>query len=203
MNVILPPGGILERIQARLLTHVPRVIHVDLPNASVLVPITLSETNPEVILTRRTEHMTTHKGQVAFPGGKQDASDQSLLHTALRESHEEIGLEPSLVQIVGQLSEVVSLHGIRVTPYVGFIDAKVRLTANPYELESIFRVPLAYFIDAKPFRRDRINYKELALSVPAYHYESNGKVYEIWGLSSMILVEFLNLAMDANIELHL
>jgi 8-oxo-dGTP pyrophosphatase MutT (NUDIX family) len=197
------PRDLIAQISQRLSQHQPRVMPSDMPNASVLVPITRDAVRPEVILTRRTEHMSTHKGQVAFPGGKQDATDASLLHTALRESHEEIGLEPSAVQIVGQLGEVVSLHGIRVTPYVGLVDANVELIANPYELESIFRVPLDFFFDAKPIRRDQITYQDLALTVPAYHYATEGKVYEIWGLSAMILVEFLNLTLDADIELYL
>lgn len=196
-------GDLIVQIRQRLSLHQPRVMPSDLPNASVLVPITRDPVRPEVILTRRTEHMSTHKGQVAFPGGKQDATDTSLLHTALRESHEEIGLVPSAVEVVGQLGEVVSLHGIRVTPYVGLVETEVELTANPYELESIFRVPLDYFFDAKPIRRDRITYMDQALSVPAYHYETAGKRYEIWGLSAMILVEFLNLTLDADIPLHL
>lgn len=196
-------GDLIAQICQRLSQHHPRVMPSDLPNASVLVPITRDPVRPEVILTRRTVHMSTHKGQVAFPGGKQDATDTSLLHTALRESHEEIGLTPSSVEVVGQLGEVISLHGIRVTPYVGLVDAEVELIANPYELESIFRVPLDYFFDAKPVRRDCITYQDLALSVPAYHYETSGKLYEIWGLSAMILVEFLNLTLDADIPLRL
>lgn len=197
------PDDVIAQISQRLSQHQPRVMPSEMPNASVLVPITRNASRPEVILTRRTEHMSTHKGQVAFPGGKQDATDASLLHTALRESHEEIGLEPSAVQVVGQLGEVISLHGIRVTPYVGLVDANIELIANPHELESIFRVPLEFFFDAKPIRRDRITYQDLALTVPAYHYETEGKVYEIWGLSAMILVEFLNLTLDTNIELYL
>jgi 8-oxo-dGTP pyrophosphatase MutT (NUDIX family) len=175
----------------------------NLPRASVLVPITREEPEPRIILTRRAEHLSTHKGQVAFPGGKQDPEDTSPLHTALRESREEIGLLPEQVQVVGQLSDVISLHGFKVTPFVGIVDPGLSLQADPNELESIFQVPLSWFLGAEPVRRDAIRYKELHLSVPAYHYETEGRCYEIWGLSAIILVELLNLTMDAGIPLRI
>lgn len=189
----------IERIIQRVARHQPKKIPEALPEAGILVPVT-REDDPHIILTRRAQHMNTHKGQVAFPGGKREEVDNTLVDTALRESHEEIGVHPSQVEIIGPLSEVVSLHGIRVSPYVGLVESDVELRPNPEELDSIFKVPLSYFLQEAPVRRDRMTYKGLALSVPSYHYEYENECYEIWGLSAIVLVELINLAFDANIR---
>jgi len=191
----------IDKLKARLLAHSPRTIEADMPEAGILVPITRDQLNPEIILTRRAQHMNTHKGQVAFPGGKYDDEDASLIHTALRECHEEIVVSPDQVEIIGPLSQVISLHGIRVTPYVGLVDKNVALTPNLDELDSIFKVPTQFFNDAEPKRRDKMTYKGTALSVPSYDYLYEGESYEIWGLSAIVLVELLNVAFDSCITI--
>lgn len=188
----------IDQLIERLEKHRPKQIAEELPKAGILVPVTREE-DPHIILTRRAQHMNTHKGQVAFPGGKHDKEDVTLVDTALRECHEEIGVPPSNVDIIGPLSEVVSLHGIRVFPYVGLVDAGVDLHPNLDELDSIFKVPVSFFLNEEPVRRDRMTYKGLALSVPSYHYQYENELYEIWGLSAIVLVELMNLAFDANI----
>lgn len=193
--------SLIEQLISGVSTYTPRTISEDLPEAGILVPVTRNLTHPEIILTRRAQHLNTHQGQVAFPGGKFDAEDGTVLNTALRETHEEIGLSPDQVDIIGPLSQVVSLHGIRVSPFVGLVDEQIKLTPNPDELESIFKVPVEYLKTAEPKRRDRMTYKGTALSVPSYDYDYHGETYEIWGLSAIVLVELLNLAFDANITL--
>lgn len=84
------------------------------------MPITRSD-EPELVLTLRASGLSTHGGEVAFPGGRRDPEDPDLIFTALREAEEEIGLPPGLVEVIGPLSPLISLHGIRVTPYVGVI----------------------------------------------------------------------------------
>lgn len=177
------------------------MIEVDLPEAAILVPVTRNSENPQIILTRRAGHLNTHKGQVAFPGGKYDREDSSLVHTALRECHEEIGVAPHQVEIIGSLSQVVSLHGIRVTPFVGLVAENVELTPNLEELDSIFLVPVSFFKLAQPKRRDRMTYRDIALSVPSYDYQYHQESYEIWGLSSIVLAEFVNVAFDYDIQI--
>jgi len=193
--------SLIETLKSRVLAHTPRSIEADLPEAGILVPVTRHPLHPKIILTRRAQHMNTHKGQVAFPGGKFDLEDGSLEQTALRETHEEIGVSPGDVEIIGQLSQVVSLHGIRVTPYVGLVDESIALTPNLDELDSIFKVPTHFFKSAEPTRRDRMTYKDMALSVPSYDYQTGGETYEIWGLSAIVLVELMNVAFDTNISI--
>ena len=188
----------IELLKARVAGHRPKLIVEDMPEAGILVPIT-REKDPQIILTRRAQHMNTHKGQVAFPGGKHDEGDVELVDTALRECHEEIGVPPSKVEVIGPLSQVVSLHGIRVSPFVGLVDADISMSANLDELDSIFKVPVSFFLNEEPVRRDRMTYKGLALSVPSYHYQYQDEEYEIWGLSAIVVVELMNLAFDARI----
>ena len=111
----------LEKLRKRLQQHTPqRLDHVALPEAAVLMPI-VERPAPTLLFTRRASHLNTHRGQVAFPGGKREPGDADLYATALREAEEEIALAPGLVQPLGRLSDVISLHGIRVTPWVGII----------------------------------------------------------------------------------
>lgn len=152
---------------------------------------------PEVILTRRASHLSTHRGEVAFPGGKQDETDPDLLFTALREAQEEIGLDPALVDVLGPLGQVMSKHQLQVTPWVGIVPEDVRLTPNPHELESLFQVPLSFFLEDRRARTDILHLKGKTLYVPAYQYRD----YLIWGLTAYMLVELLNVGFDAGIPM--
>jgi len=176
----------LENLRERLQAHRPRRSVLQLPEAAVLMPI-VDRPEPTLLLTRRAAHLNTHSGQVAFPGGKREAGDPDLLTTALRESHEEIALPPYRVELLGRLSDVVSLHGLRVTPYVGLIPADLPLTPDPSELDAIFEVPLAHFLEDRRHHTDVIPMDGRPLYVPNYHV--GGQV--IWGLSAMMLVELL------------
>jgi len=191
----------IDKLVERVKAYTPKVIEADFPEAGILVLVTRNAQSPSIILTRRAQHMNTHKGQVAFPGGKFDEEDITLKQTALRECHEEIGVEARHIEIIGQLSQVVSLHGIRVTPFVGLIDESVSFTPNLDELDSIFKVPASFFNDAIPKRRDKMTYRDIALSVPSYDYQWGGETYEIWGLSAIVLVELMNIAFDADITI--
>jgi 8-oxo-dGTP pyrophosphatase MutT (NUDIX family) len=176
----------LENLRERLQAHQPRRVALKLPQAAVLMPI-VDRPEPTLLFTRRADHLNTHGGQVAFPGGKREENDPDLLATALRESEEEIALPPYRVELLGRLSEVVSLHGLRVTPYVGLIPADLPLTPDPSELDAIFEVPLRLFLEDRRHHTDVIPMDGRPLYVPNYHVA--GQV--IWGLSAMMLVELL------------
>ncbi len=164
--------------------------------AAVLVPITRAE-NPELILTLRSQNLSTHGGEVAFPGGRRDPEDSDLIYTALRETQEEVGLAPELVQIVGPLSQVMSRHGVQVTPFVGFVPDAVDYQANADEIASVFSVPLEFFANDPRETTHRIDYLGRTWYVPSYQFAG----YKIWGLTAVMLVELVNLVYDAQISL--
>ncbi|MGO0306622.1 CoA pyrophosphatase [Endozoicomonas acroporae] len=187
----------LNQVEERLLNHQPRTINAQLPEAAVLIPIT-NAPEPELVFTRRAPHMSTHSGEVAFPGGKRDLSDRDLVHTALRESFEEIALPPEAVRIIGQTGSVVSRFGLEVTPIVGIIAADTPLRANMAELDRIFKVPLSYFLDKDNLTFNHWKLRNQDYMMPSFYYEE----YLIWGLTAVMLVEFLNITLDADISLN-
>lgn len=168
----------------------------ELRQAAVLIAVTESE-NPELIYTLRSNKVGSHGGEVSFPGGMFEIEDKNLQDTALRESHEETGLDRSKVNIIGSIDTVVSRFNISVTPYVGIVPSDIELNDNSDEIEACFRVPLSFLLEDKRHRNDEINRNGDIFFMPAYSYDS----YIIWGLTAMITVDFLNIALDANIDL--
>lgn len=135
----------LDQFLSRFMLHLPTAPSAAAQgdrHAAVLVPV-INAAQPELLLTRRAAQLRKHAGQVAFPGGMQDASDASLIHTALREAQEEVGIAPEQVRVVGTLPPVTSSTGFAVTPVVGIVAPDARLKLNPDEVESAFTMPLA------------------------------------------------------------
>ncbi|MDB4002213.1 CoA pyrophosphatase [Oceanospirillaceae bacterium] len=187
-------------ITQKLAQQTPRILTAKSQiSAAVLVAITDDHDNPEVILTRRAKHMPTHKGQIAFPGGKAEDDDKSLIATALREASEEVALRPESVVVVGQMGQVLSRQGFVVTPVVGVVPAGIvsELIPNLGELDRIFTVPLKFLIDG-PRVMDALPLAKGVNQVPSFYYDD----YRIWGMTAFILAEFVNLVYDARIDLY-
>ncbi|WP_110667687.1 CoA pyrophosphatase [Salinicola halophilus] len=186
----------LETLRERLQAHRPARLDDAFAQAAVLLPIVARDA-PTLLFTRRTAHLKQHAGQVAFPGGKREAQDADLLATALRESDEEIALRAEDVQIVGRLSDVMSLHGLRVTPFVGIVPPDLTLVAEPGEIAAIFEVPLTHFFEDRRTHTDVIPVDDAELYVPSYRVDD----HVIWGLSAMMLVELLAIGFGQPISL--
>ena len=187
-------------ITQKLSQYQPRTLIADLQTpAAVLVAITDDKHNPEVILTRRAQHLPTHKGQIAFPGGKADPDDADLVATALREAYEEVALKPEAVTVVGKMGQVLSRQGFVVTPVIGVVPTSVvnQLMPNLGELDRIFTVPLKFFVNTIP-QMDALPLAEGVKQVPSFYYDE----YRIWGMTAFILAEFVNLVYDARIDLY-
>jgi 8-oxo-dGTP pyrophosphatase MutT (NUDIX family) len=160
--------------------------------AAVLVAIT-SGADPELLLTRRAAHLTSHGYQVAFPGGKWEAGDADLVATALRESREEVNLDPLMVNIKGALPRRQSRWGVDVSPFVGIVPEGISLSPNPAEIDCIFMVPLRHFLTVSPVRIDHVERQNMRLEVPVWQHQG----FEIWGLTALIIQDLLKV-LEAN-----
>ena len=170
----------------------------DLPKAAVLLAVTAEE-EPQLIYTLRSNKVSSHKGEVAFPGGREEQDDSTLADTALREAEEEIGLDRNLVEVLGSLDTTVSRYGISVTPYVGIIPPNPNLDESSSEIESFFRVPISYLANDIRHRNDKVTEGGETFYMPAYKYNE----YIIWGLTAMITVNFLRMGLDKEIDLSI
>jgi len=159
-------------------------------DAAVLVPLRFENSAWQVILTKRPATMKHHPGQVAFPGGKKEQSDPNLQMTAAREAGEEIGLEPSNLQWLGELPKHQTVTGFLVSPFVAVIEQGQTLTPERYEVEEVFSVPLAHFKSSR-FRKEGRDWAGAA----RYYYTIPYGPYYIWGATARILLN-LALAME-------
>ncbi len=164
--------------------------------AAVLVALTDHPSDPHIVLTKRAKHLSTHSGEVSFPGGKWDPEDAHLLHTALRESEEEIGLPPAAVEVLAALKARRTGRGMRVTPFVGIVPADIPLIPNPAELDAVFHVPVSFFLADQRIRTDFYRLQNREFWAPAYHFDG----FEIWGFTAGVLVALLNQVYQAGIE---
>ncbi len=179
----------------QLLQRLPNDSAQHKADAAVLMAMT-REDIPRLILTQRAAHLKSHAGEVAFPGGKCDKTDSSLIYTALREAQEEIALNPQDVEVVGELGIFTSRVGIKVKPIIGLLEDIPQLTPSPDEIDSIFTVPLDVFLQQKPNYQHKIKYMGLSIPVPSFNYQG----YVIWGLTGFMIVEFMRQVYDADID---
>jgi 8-oxo-dGTP pyrophosphatase MutT (NUDIX family) len=151
--------------------------------AAVLVPVVLGET-PGILLTKRTSHLRSHAGQVSFPGGRIDPGDGGPEAAALREAHEEIGLEPRPVEILGRMPDHVTGTGYRITPVLAVLPPELRYQLSAHEVEAIFELPIGVVLDPEAPRRQRQHvqgvWREYWVWPHPDHY--------IWGATAAILV---------------
>jgi len=152
-------------------------------DAAVLIGILDREGVPNVVLTQRTGHLTSHAGQVAFPGGKIDPTDAGPVAAALREADEEIGLAPDRVEPLGHLAPYLTGSGYRVVPVVGAISAGVDFRANPDEVEDVFEVPLAFLMD--PANHQKLSREWQGRQRYFYAMPFGGRY--IWGVTAGII----------------
>jgi 8-oxo-dGTP pyrophosphatase MutT (NUDIX family) len=148
--------------------------------AAVLFPIVLRESGYTVLLTQRTAHLRDHAGQISFPGGRVEESDQSSLHTALRETEEEIGLAREHIEPIGYLPEYRTGTGFRVTPVVALVRPPFDLRIDPFEVADAFEVPLAFLLDPANHQRHSIHHRGALRQYFAMPYGD----YFIWGATA-------------------
>lgn len=157
--------------------------------ASVLVGIVERE-QPMVLLTQRTANLSTHSGQIAFPGGRQDPQDRDLTVTALREAHEEIGLAPEFVDVLGTLPIYRTGSAFIVTPVVALLRGDYSFTRNPGEVDDIFEVPLAFLMNPSNHRRHAYEWNGVRREWLSMPYHDGVAERFIWGATAGMLRNF-------------
>lgn len=156
--------------------------------AAVLVPIVLRDNEPMVLLTERASQMTTHSGQVAFPGGRVDPEDANITAAALREAWEEVGLSANYIEVLGSLPTYTTITSFIVTPVVALVTPGFALTLNPNEVAAAFEVPLAFLMNPANHRRhampDTARVSRQWYSMP---YQDGAEERFVWGATAGML----------------
>lgn len=174
--------------------------------ASVLVPVVGRE-QPSLVLTRRTTHLSAHAGQISFPGGRAEPDDPDAPSTALREAHEEIGLQPEHVKVLGVLPSYHTVTGFAVTPVIAWLPALPAFRPDPTEVADIFCVPLAFLMNPENHQLrviephqspggERIRFYAMPYSSPAHQ----GQEFFIWGATASIIRNFYHFLSAAYLQ---
>ena len=157
--------------------------------AAVLLGVVMRE-EPTVLLTQRPSHMSTHAGQIAFAGGKCDEGDADAAATALREAHEEVGLEVHHVQVLGTLPEYVTGSAFYVTPVVALISPAMTLQLNTQEVADAFEVPLAFLMNPAHHRWHRYAFEGVTREWLSMPYQDGEEMRFVWGATAGMLRNF-------------
>lgn len=176
-----------EQLRLRLASRQIRNIHDPaLKEAAVMMLLMNKEGAPHVVLTKRTETVATHKGQVALPGGGVDEGDGGSLEAAFRETEEEIGIERNKIEYLGRFDDYISIAGFRVACHVGAVEYPYSCRLSRDEIETCFEAPLEMFVNAAYDRCELVKWQGNEYRVYFYHYQG----YEIWGMTARILTDF-------------
>jgi 8-oxo-dGTP pyrophosphatase MutT (NUDIX family) len=181
----LAAAGPAQRSERELLPEIDRA-------SAVLAPLYESDGVLFVVLTRRTWHLRSHQGEVSFPGGRHDDTDPDLWATALRESHEEIALDPSGVELIGELDHLATVTSRSfIVPYVGALrPGTPHTSANPAEVSAVLHVPVAELLDPAIFREERWTFPG-GWQRPIFFFELVGDT--VWGATGAMLRQLLGL----------
>lgn len=199
----LPPPATSSALAERLAnagrfvkTHAHDIWHqqsiepgLKVKHAAVLIPLIERPDGVNVLLTQRTAHLNGHAGQISFPGGGVEAQDRHRQDTALRETEEEIGLPRAHVEVLGALPDYEMRGGVCVTPVVGWIRPPYPTRADPFEVQDIFEIPLAHFLDPDNFQRHRYVIDGVAHNYLAAPYRGR----YVWGATCGMLYLFYQL----------
>ena len=161
-------------------------------HASVLVPIVMRDT-PTILLTERTPHLSTHAGQIAFPGGKADEVDADAAATALREAQEEVGLDPAFVDVLGVMPHYITGSSFIITPVVALVHPGFTLSPNAYEVADVFEVPLAFLMNPAHHQRHTFEWEGVRREWFSMPYQDEGTQRFIWGATAGMLRNFYRL----------
>lgn len=188
-RVLHPLDGV-PRMRAWNVDELDGLIPADLAlrEAAVLVGLVRRERGLQAVLTRRTDTLRHHAGQVSFPGGRLEPGDDGPLQAALREASEEIGLAPAQVAPLGYLDPLVTITGYRVVPVVAMLDPGFEAVPDPGEVAEVFEAPLAFLLAPENLRRVGIEFGGRTRHVLEYGPLADAPAQRIWGVTASILL---------------
>ncbi len=174
----------MGELHALMPIEVVNRLRQNLRPAGVLIPIIERDGSLVVLLTERSAALRHHPGQVSFPGGGMETCDADISATALREAHEEVGIRPDEVDIVGYLQPTPTVTGFAVTPVVGFVENSFVLCVDPQEVDSVFEVPLDFLMDPNEEDHSQRDFQGTMVPVVTFHFDG----HRIWGATANILI---------------
>lgn len=175
-----PPDWVPELVKERRFADRPSA------PAAVLLALVMRE-RLHLLLTQRTAHLSTHSGQIAFPGGKVDAEDRDAVAAALREAQEEIGLPPAHVEVLGTLPQYITGTQFFITPVVALVRPGFTLQPNPHEVDDVFEVPLDFLMDPVNHRRHGLEWQGELREWYSMPYLEGDRERFIWGATAGML----------------
>lgn len=157
---------------------------------AVLVVVYMSDGEPHVVFTKRTNNVAEHKGEISFPGGAYEEHDSSLLDTALRETSEELGVDLRGAKVLGRLDDVqTASSSFIVAPFVVFVDSPPDFRPDPFEVAEVIDIPLNSLLDPAVFHEEDLEFQGMPRKVHFFRH----KGHQIWGATASILKQFLEL----------
>lgn len=156
-------------------------------SCAVLVPLFAKRGRYHLLYTLRSRQVRDHKSQISFPGGVREKGDRNLRETALRETREEIGLDPKKVEILGILDEILTPTGYRITPYLGLVEYPFALRVSRKEIRRLIEVPLDHLLNPRYFRSERAEFFDRRFDYPFFQYRG----HLIWGATGRITKNLL------------
>jgi 8-oxo-dGTP pyrophosphatase MutT (NUDIX family) len=180
LDVVMPPG--LHRWP-----HAMReCLDVPLKPAGVLVPIMERAGGMSVLLTQRAADLKHHAGQASFPGGRMEPHDPDVRATALRETHEEVGISPHRIDVIGYLRAMPTITGFAVTPVIGLVRDPVELTVDRTEVEYTFEIPLDFLLDERNDRLVEREWEGKRFRLREFHFDDE----RVWGATAYMILAF-------------
>lgn len=176
-----------KHIKEQLSSREKRIIdYPEYRKAAVMILFMENNGSPHVLLTQRTDRVSTHKGQVSFPGGGYDSTDRDFLETALRETKEEVGINPESIELLGEFDEYMSISGFHVHVFAGALNMVQEYNMCRDEIDCILEVPFSLFCREKYSSHEQIHFNGMDYELYYYNYGSS----VIWGMTARILTDF-------------
>lgn len=187
INILTVKDRLIRLLRQRKKRHITDPTRI---KSAVLLPLYTRDGHDHIVFIKRTETVSEHKGQISFPGGTREKHDGTMLDTALRESHEEIGLKPGDVEVLGELDdEITTTSNFIVTPFAGMMPWPYQFVNNEIEVDEIIEVPMSALMKEGCLKPDTEILNGKIVNSYAYHYE--GRI--IWGATARILKRFMEI----------